>query len=392
MAWIIPHQRAALTFTEAEVAFLFPGADQPPRPDPFQAAPLADRHPVHDAAADAGDQPPWRPCLDSRGRLVADSLHHQPAPARFVLCADAAAGSRHHQLAAAAGHSGPGARPGGVVVVWARQTMPAFDLSRLRTTGGHQGLLPASPDRRPRALSCCIRSGWWCARSWRRTRSPSSMRSGRRWCLMLLHYVVGRALERRVRRSLGSRPRRSWPRRSPPSAPATGRRRRRNPSASAPPFKLRPTGPPAVALLWKNLISAGQAFTLRIWISLAVLRHRCASLGVTQASSGSGLRPALGMIAAHAHALVAADRRAIAPPGFPPGPPASRPAQDLPPARLAACPRRTPRPGGDPDLYPVAAADCDGRSVLAIQPALARADGAGWAWRSALLSSCPCST
>src|SRR5664280_3168308 len=35
-------------------------------------------------------------------------------------------------------------------------------------------------------------------------------------------------------------------------------------------FKLAPTGPPAVALLWKNMISAGQAFTWRIWIIIAI--------------------------------------------------------------------------------------------------------------------------
>ena len=38
-----------------------------------------------------------------------------------------------------------------------------------------------------------------------------------------------------------------------------------------PPFQLRPTGPPFVALFWKNLISAGSAFTGRMWISLAIV-------------------------------------------------------------------------------------------------------------------------
>jgi hypothetical protein len=71
---------------------------------------------------------------------------------------------------------------------------------------------------------------------------------------------------------------------------------RKPPKSKRPPFKLGPIGPPAVALLWKNLISAGQAFTLRIWISLAVFAI-VASMGVTQGSGGSGLRPALGMIA-----------------------------------------------------------------------------------------------
>jgi len=40
--------------------------------------------------------------------------------------------------------------------------------------------------------------------------------------------------------------------------------------AKRPPFVLRPVGWPAVALLWKNLIGAGQAFTLRLWIIIAV--------------------------------------------------------------------------------------------------------------------------
>ena len=62
LAWIIPHQRAALTFTEAEVAFLFPAPISRRGADPFQAAAFADRHSVHDAAADAVHQPDRRPC------------------------------------------------------------------------------------------------------------------------------------------------------------------------------------------------------------------------------------------------------------------------------------------------------------------------------------------
>jgi len=39
--------------------------------------------------------------------------------------------------------------------------------------------------------------------------------------------------------------------------------------AKGAPFRLRPTGLPAVALLWKNLIGAGQMFSVRVWIILA---------------------------------------------------------------------------------------------------------------------------
>jgi len=63
-----------------------------------------------------------------------------------------------------------------------------------------------------------------------------------------------------------------------------------------PPFILRPTGPPIVALLWKNLISAGQAFTLRMWISFAVLAVvLCIMIG--RMAANSGLVFAFGMAA-----------------------------------------------------------------------------------------------
>ncbi len=39
-------------------------------------------------------------------------------------------------------------------------------------------------------------------------------------------------------------------------------------TAKHPPFKLAPTGQPAIALLWKNLISAGSLFTTRLWLFL----------------------------------------------------------------------------------------------------------------------------
>jgi len=38
-----------------------------------------------------------------------------------------------------------------------------------------------------------------------------------------------------------------------------------------PPFRLAPTGPPLVGLLWKNLISAGNAFSARTWLILLIL-------------------------------------------------------------------------------------------------------------------------
>src|SRR5207249_922907 len=64
----------------------------------------------------------------------------------------------------------------------------------------------------------------------------------------------------------------------------------------SPPFTLRPTGVCAVAFLWKNLISAGHAFTLRTWIFLASFAV-CAGLPLGLSSSRKGwLLPAVGIL------------------------------------------------------------------------------------------------
>ena len=56
------------------------------------------------------------------------------------------------------------------------------------------------------------------------------------------------------------------------------------------PFKLQASGSPAVAFLWKNLISAGQAFTFRIWIIVASIAiGTCAALRGSVGSTGTCL-------------------------------------------------------------------------------------------------------
>jgi ABC-2 type transport system permease protein len=56
------------------------------------------------------------------------------------------------------------------------------------------------------------------------------------------------------------------------------------------PFALKPVGPPMVALFWKNLISAGQGFSIRLWFMLIwVVVSGGFILSATVKSAGTGL-------------------------------------------------------------------------------------------------------
>ncbi len=59
-----------------------------------------------------------------------------------------------------------------------------------------------------------------------------------------------------------------------------------------PPFELHPTGVPAMALLWKNLIAAGHFFTIRFWFLLLWLVFVASALGATMVRE-SGLMATL---------------------------------------------------------------------------------------------------
>jgi ABC-2 type transport system permease protein len=294
LAWIVPHQRAALTFTEAEIAFLFP-------------APISRRTLIHFKLLRSQTAILFTTLLltlVSRRLgghawiraggywLILSTIHLHFLGSSFALTRllDRGISTWQRRL----GILGVVLVLAGAVFVWGRQTMPAFDPSRFTDAQAVkdyvQQVLTAGPAP---YLLYPLRL---VVRPFLAPNAPAFLYAlGPALLLVLLHYAwVVRSnvafeeasvqASQKLAEKLAAVRSGNW------------QAARKKPKSKRPPFKLNPTGPPAVALLWKNLISAGQAFTLRIWISLAVFAL-VASLGVTQASGGSGLRPALGMIA-----------------------------------------------------------------------------------------------
>jgi ABC-2 type transport system permease protein len=64
--------------------------------------------------------------------------------------------------------------------------------------------------------------------------------------------------------------------------------------AARPPFALSPVGNPAVAVLWKNLVSSGQYVTMRVWILLIW----CAIIvgGILRSTAGHGVDLQMGIL------------------------------------------------------------------------------------------------
>jgi Putative ABC exporter len=295
LAWIIPHQRAALTFTEAEVAFLFP-------------APISRRGLIHFKLLRSQTAILFTTLLLTlvTNRLGGKAWIHAAGLwlVFSVLNLHFLGSSFARTMLLDRGITNWQRRLGilalllliaGVVVVWARQAMPAFEMSRFENpdavkayaeqvlTAGpvpyllYPFRLVVRPYLAPSALAFLYALG------------PALL-------VLLLHYgwvvrsnVAFEEASVEVSRKLAEKV----------AAVRAGnwQAARKQPKRKRSPFKLHPVGPPAVALLWKNLISAGQAFSLRIWVSLAVFGV-CATVGFGQASGGSGLRPVLGMIAA----------------------------------------------------------------------------------------------
>jgi ABC-2 type transport system permease protein len=294
LAWIIPHQRAALTFTEAEIAFLFP-------------APISRRGLIHFKLLRSQtailfttlllmlvtNRLGGKVWIQAAGWwLVLSTLSLHMLGSSFAMTRLMDRGITNWQRRSAL--LALVFVLAGVVMVWGRRSLPAFDISQLGDMRSARqyaqqvltaGPLPyllfpfrlvVRPYLAPNALAFLFALG------------PALL-------LLLLHYAwVVRSnvafeeasveASRKLAEKVAAVRAGNWQ-----GAQKPLRRKR-------PPFKLHPAGPPSIALFWKNLISAGQAFTGRVWLSMALFTV-FASFGIGQASGGSGFQQALGMVA-----------------------------------------------------------------------------------------------
>jgi ABC-2 type transport system permease protein len=295
LAWIIPHERAALAFTEAEVAFLFP-------------APISRRGLIHFKL------------LRSQTAILVTSFFFTLVSRRFggghawihaagwwlvlsTLNLHLLGSSFARTMLLDRGIANWQRRTGVIIFLaalaigtflWARHTIPQANLSELDNFSKAQAyvqqvlssgplpylLLPFKFVVRPYFTSSAhaFFIALWPALG-----------------LLALHYIwVARsdvAIEeasleasKRLAEKIAAVRAGNW------------RGARKKVKARHAPFKLSPTGLPFIALLWKNLISAGQAFSARIWISLAAIGIG-AAIALPQGSGTSGVFPGVGFFA-----------------------------------------------------------------------------------------------
>jgi len=295
VAWIIPNSRAALTFTEAEVTFLFP-------------APISRRVLIHFKLVRSQTAILMTALLLTlvTGGLRSNAWIHAAGWWLFFSTLNL------HLLGSSFARTKLMDRgitnwqrrlailalvflTAGVVIIWTRQSMPPFEPSQMQDFAAvrnyAQQVLTAGP------VPYLLYPLRLVVRPYLASNAMAFLYAlGPALLLLLLHYWwVVRSNVAFEEASVEA----SRKRAEKVAAVRAGnwRAAQKPPRRKRSPFKLRPVGPPAFALLWKNLISAGQAYSLRVWVSLIVFAV-CISLGVGQAAGGSSAREVLGSIAA----------------------------------------------------------------------------------------------
>ena len=265
LAWIIPHSRAALVFSEAEVNFLFPAPIHRRTLIHFkllksQIAILFTTLLLTFMSGHIGGAA-WIRALGWWVILSTLNLHFLGSSFARTMLLDRGISNWQRRIVVLLLLGGSI----GLVFIWAKRTFPTLSLSdipdfaaamkyfhQVTTSGPAPYLLyPFYLVVRPFFAANPMQ---FLLFLW-----PALL-------LMLLHYIwVVRAnvafeeasieLSRRISERV--------------TAVRSGNLQLRPKKAKGAPFRLRPTGLPAVALLWKNLIGAGQMFSVRVWIILA---------------------------------------------------------------------------------------------------------------------------
>ena len=269
LAWIIPHERAALTFTEAEVAFLFP-------------APVTRRTLIHFKLLRSqlgiffttlvftlfsrrfgGNA--WIHAFGWWLILSMLNLHFLGSSFARTLLLDRGISNRLRRLLV----FGLAVVMAGAVLVWARQTLP--ELRSANTTGFDeilayaQQVLTAGP-----ALYLLY--------PFRLVVRPFLAQDAAAFfvalapvlLLLALHYLwviysdvafeeASVEASQKLAVRLAAARAGNW------------QGAKKNQKATRGWFKLAATGPSATALLWKNLIGVRQIFSIRLWISIVVV-------------------------------------------------------------------------------------------------------------------------
>jgi len=298
-AWIFPHERAALAFTEAEIAFLFP-------------APVTRRTLIHFKLVRSqiailfttlllmlitrrfgGGGTAWIRAVGWWLILSTLNLHTLAASfARTRLLERGVSNWRRRVVVLSALSAVLAA-----AVLWVRRTIPAPEASDF-----------ASLDTIKYYVRHALESGpaFYVLYPFRLVIRPYLapdahaflLTFGPVLALMLLHYwwvvrsdvafeEASVELSRKLAERIAAiRAGGNW-------HSTAGKQKKKRP-----PFALRPAGIPAVAFLWKNLISAGQAFTLRTWLFLALFAICIGGpMGASRLTPG-WLPPTIGIVTA----------------------------------------------------------------------------------------------
>ena len=270
-AWIFPHERAALAFTEAEIAFLFP-------------APVTRRTLIHFKLLRSqlailfttllltlisrrfgGGGTAWIRGAGWWVILSTLNLHTLAASFARTRLLEHGVSNRRRRIVVLSAVT----LLAGIAVLWAKHAIPPPAGSDFASFDAIKYYLRQTLESGPAFFA--LFPFRLVVRPYLATDATTFFLAfGAAFALMLLHYWwVARSdvafeeasieLSRKLaERITAVRSGRHWQTTAKPKKP------------KRPPFTLRPDGNPALGFLWKNLISAGQMFTLRIWIPFAV--------------------------------------------------------------------------------------------------------------------------